>query len=284
MMDAPNSLQDFRKSYQTVIEPGSFQGYWKNIWHFHEVLWILMHRDVLVRYKQTILGVVWTFFKPVLAMVAFTIVFSKIANLPSSGMPYPVLVLSGLLPWYFFSNTVNEMSNSIVNNSAMVSKIYFPRLLLPASTIGVGLIDILVSLVLLAALMLYYGMGLSITYLALPFFIGFAILACFGCGLLFAGLNVMYRDVRIVIPFLLQFGMYISPVGFSSGLIPDKWRMLYSLNPMVGVIDGFRWSISGGATPIFWPGFWISMAVTACLALLGLWHFRKVEKTFADVI
>lgn len=276
--------KDFYRTYSVVIERRSFRGYWATLWQYREVLFILAQRDILVRYKQTVLGVLWTVLKPILSMIAFTIVFGKIANLPSGAMPYPVLVLSGLLPWYFFSNTLNEMSNAIVNNQAMVSKIFFPRLLLPLSTLGVGVIDLAVSLVLLFALMMYYGMALSVTLLALPLLILFAMLACTGIGLLLSGLNVQFRDVRVIIPFFLQFGMYISPVGFSSDLISDHWRMVYSLNPMVGVIDGFRWAISGGLTPIFWPGFLISGAISLLGIGVGFWHFRSVEKTFADVI
>ncbi|NCO02865.1 MAG: ABC transporter permease [Alphaproteobacteria bacterium] len=280
----PQHEKEFASQYAVVIKPRSFQGYWKEIWQFREILYILARRDIVVRYKQTIVGLLWTLIKPLLTMVAFTIVFSKIADLPSTGMPYPVLVLAGLLPWYFFSNTLGEMGNSIVNNQSMVSKIYFPRLLLPFSTISVGLIDLLIALVLLFVLMIFYGMAFSVTLLMLPFFMVFCALACIGPGLLFAGMNVKYRDVRIVIPFIIQFGLYISPVGFSSTLVSENLRMLYAINPMVSVIDGFRWCISAGQTPIFWPGFMVSFAVTAFMLVVGLWYFRRVDKTFADVI
>lgn len=280
------SQQDpnFSSQYDVVIKANSFTGYWVAVWQFREILYILARRDIVVRYKQTVIGLVWALFKPLLTMIAFTIVFSKIADLPSTGMPYPVLVLAGLLPWYFFSNTLGEMSNSIVNNQSMVSKIYFPRLILPFSTITVGVVDLLITLVLLFALMIFYGMSFSVTLLAIPFFTLLGALACIGVGLFFAALNVKYRDVRIVIPFILQFGMYISPVGFSSTLVSDNMKTLYALNPMVSVIDGFRWSISAGQTEIHWPGFMVSLFVIFTMLAVGIWYFRRVEKTFADVI
>lgn len=275
---------EFSSQYAVVIQANSFKNYWASIWQYREILYILARRDVVVRYKQTVVGLIWTLIKPLLTMIAFTIVFSKIADLPSAAMPYPILVLAGLLPWYFFANTLGEMSNSIVNNQSMVSKIYFPRLLLPFSTIAVGLIDLLIALVLLFALMVFYGMSFSVTLLALPFFMVFCALACIGPGLFLAGMNVKYRDVRIIIPFIMQFGMYISPVGFSSTLVPENMQMLYAINPMVTVIDGFRWCISAGETAIFWPGFMVSSLVTIFMLVIGLWYFRRVEKTFADVI
>lgn len=275
---------EFSSQYAVVIRPNSFKGYWEAIWQYREILYILARRDIVVRYKQTVVGLVWTLIKPLLTMIAFTIVFSKIADLPSTVMPYPILVMAGLLPWYFFANTLGEMGNSIVNNQSMVSKIYFPRLLLPFSTITVGLIDLLIALILLFVLMVFYGMTFSLHLLALPLFMIFCALACIGPGLLFAGMNVKYRDVRIIIPFIMQFGMYISPVGFSSTLVSDNFKMLYATNPMVSVIDGFRWCISGGQTGIYWPGFMVSSFVTILMLVIGLWYFRRVEKSFADVI
>lgn len=280
----PQDDAEFSSQYKVVIQPKSFKDYWKSLWSFREILYILARRDVVVRYKQTVIGLVWTLIKPLLTMIAFTIVFSKIADLPDTGMPYPVLVLAGLLPWYFFSGTLSEMGNSIVNNQSMVSKIYFPRLLLPFSTITVGLIDLVIALLLLFGLMLFYGMTFSLTLLLIPVFTVFCALACIGPGLFFAGLNVKYRDVRIVIPFIIQFGLYISPVGFSSTLVSEKFQMLYAINPMVSVIDGFRWCISGGETAIYWSGFGVSAAVTTFMLVFGLCYFRRVEKGFADLI
>lgn len=274
----------FEKEYSTVIRPNNFRDYWRDVWHYREILYILAHRDILVRYKQTVLGLLWTFFKPLLSMIAFTIVFSKIAKLPSDEIPYPVLVLSGLLPWYFFSNTLNEMSNAIINNQSMVSKIYFPRLLLPLSTISVGVVDIVISIGLLLALMVFYGMSLHGTIFLMPIFILLTGYACLGLGLFLSALNVQFRDVRIIIPFFLQFGLYLSPVGFSSKIVPQNWQFLYSLNPMVGVIEGFRWCISGGQTILYWEGLFTSFILSTILIVIGVRYFRSVEKTFADVI
>ncbi|MFA7456984.1 MAG: ABC transporter permease, partial [Micavibrio sp.] len=268
-----------------VIRPNSVKNYWSSLWHYREVLYILSYRDIAVRYKQTILGYVWAILKPLLTMLVLTIVFGKIANLPSGGgLPYPILVLSGLIPWYFFSATLLEMSNSVINNKAMVSKIYFPRMFLPFSNISVGLIDLCLSMVILFIFMIVFGVKFSVTLLAIPAFIVLAISACAGIGLFFAALNVQYRDVQFIIPFIVQFGLYISPVGFSADLIPEKWRLLYSLNPMVGVIDGFRWAVSGGNTDIYWPGLIFSFAIGAASVFLGALYFRSVERKFADVI
>ncbi len=275
---------DNAPKFDRVIKANSMKSYWINLWHYREVLYILSYRDIAVRYKQTILGYVWAVLKPLFTMIALTIVFEKIAKLPSGDMPYPVLVLSGIIPWYFFSSTLTEMSNSVVNNKAMVSKIYFPRMFLPFSSLGVGLVDVGISLSLLLVFMLFYGVTFSLTMLALPFFILLAIAACMGIGLLFAALNVQYRDVQFIIPFLIQFGLYISPVGFSADLIPEKWRLLYSLNPMVGVIDGFRWAVSGGQTSVYLPGLAISMAIAVVSVILGAKYFRRIERKFADVI
>lgn len=275
---------DNATKFNRIIKANSMKSYWINLWHYREVLYILSYRDIAVRYKQTILGYVWAVLKPLFTMIALTIVFDKIAKLPSGDMPYPILVLSGIIPWYFFSGTLTEMSNSVVNNKAMVSKIYFPRMFLPFSSIGVGLVDVGISLSLLLIFMLFYGVTFSLTMLTLPFFILLAIAACMGIGLLFAALNVQYRDIQFIIPFLIQFGLYISPIGFSADLIPEKWRLLYSLNPMVGVIDGFRWAVSAGQTPIYLPGLAISMTIAVFSIILGAKYFRRIERKFADVI
>lgn len=272
------------KDFQTLIVPGSAKSYWRDLWQNREVMYIFMYRDIIIQYKQAVLGFLWAVFKPVLSVVAFTIVFSKIANLDSPHMPYPVLVLSGILPWYFLSTAFAEMSNSLVDNQSMVSKIYFPRLLLPLSKIGVSLVDFSISLILLIGLMFFYGMTFSPTLLALPLFIGFAILVALSGGLGFSALNVRYRDVRIVIPFVLQLGLYLSPIGYATELVPEEWRLLYSMNPVVGVVDGFRWSISGGQSELYWPGLAMSASVALVMLVTGLWYFRKVERTFADVI
>lgn len=274
----------FEKQYALVIAPGSLKGYWRDILYYREVLYILSYRDIIVRYKQTIFGLLWTIIRPVLSVVAFTIVFGMIAKLPSGSLAYPVLVMSGLLPWYFFSITLAEMSNSIVANQSMVSKIFFPRLLLPLSALAVGIIDLFVSFIVLLGLMVYFGMPFSMTLLSIPLFVLLAATACTGLGLILSSLNVHFRDIRIIIPFLLQIGMYISPVGFSSDIVPDEWRMVFSLNPMVGVIDGFRWAVSGGTTSIFMPGLWCSAVISVASLIAGLLIFRKTERCFADVV
>jgi lipopolysaccharide transport system permease protein len=217
-------------------------------------------------------------------MIVFVVVFSRIAKLPADGMPYPVMVFAAMIPWQLFATSLSEGSSSLITNSNLISKVYFPRLIVPASAVIVALADFLISAVLLALVMVFYQVWPSWHLLALPFFTLLAILAAMGAGVWLAALNVEYRDFRYVVPFLVQFGLYISPVGFSSAVVPEKWRFWYSLNPMVGVIDGFRWSVSGGKSAIYLPGLVISVAVVALLLVGGVWYFRRMERTFADVI
>ena len=217
-------------------------------------------------------------------MVVFTIVFGNIAKLPSEGVPYPILVFSAMLPWQFFSNSLSECSNSLISNSNLISKIYFPRLIVPTSAVVVSFVDFLVSGMILLGLMAWYNFVPSWRILTLPFFIAIAFAASMGAGLWLASLNVKYRDFRYIVPFIVQFGLYISPVGFSSNIVPQNWRFLYSLNPMVGVIDGFRWAILGTQYNIYLPGFLLSLFIVAFFVITGIWYFRKTERTFADVI
>jgi lipopolysaccharide transport system permease protein len=217
-------------------------------------------------------------------MVVFTIVFGKLAKLPSEGAPYPILVFSAVLPWQFFANALSETSNSLIGNANLISKIYFPRLIIPASSVITSFVDFLISGIILVALLIWYQFVPGWRVVTLPFFVVIAFAASIGCGLWLAALNVKYRDFRYIIPFIVQFGLFISPVGFSSGIIPGKWRLLYSLNPMVGVIDGFRWAIIGGETLIYWPGFVLSFSLVMLFLVTGIRYFRKTEKTFADVI
>jgi lipopolysaccharide transport system permease protein len=244
----------------------------------------LTWRDVLVRYKQTAIGVVWVLIQPALTMVIFAFIFGRLAKLPTEGIPYPILVLSALLPWQFFSRALSEGSNSLVGNSALISKIYFPRLIIPIATIAAGLFDFLVSLVLLAIAMLWYHMVPTLAVLWLLVLVPLSALCACGPGVWVAALNVKYRDFRYAIPFIVQMGTYVSPIGFSTDVVPMRWRLLYSLNPMVGVIDGFRYAISGGRTAIYAPGFVLSMAVAFALLAAGTAYFRRTERTFADVI
>lgn len=271
--------------FDLVIEAGHTERhYWKDLWRYRELFFFLAWRDVLVRYKQTVIGIAWSVIRPVLTMVVFTIIFGKLAKLPSGGAPYPIMVFAAMLPWQFFANSLIENSNSLVSNANMVTKVYFPRLVLPASTVIVSLIDFLISFAILTALMVWYRFIPDWHIFALPLFLLFAFMISFGFGLWFASLNVRYRDFRYIVPFIVQIGLYVSPVGFSSNIVPEKWRLLYSLNPMVGVIDGFRWAILGGGEQIYWPGFFLSLLVTAFISILGIWYFRKTERVFADVI
>src|ERR1700731_1086004 len=270
---------------ELVIEPGRTEkNYWGDLWRYRELFYILAWRDISVRYKQTAIGVVWAILRPLLAMVIFTIVFGRIAKMPSNGIPYPILVFAAMLPWQFFANALSEASNSLIVNSNLISKVYFPRLIIPAGAVITGLVDLLISAVLLGGLMIWFRFMPDWRLLTLPFFTLMAFLAALGPGLLLTALNVKYRDFRYIIPFVVQFGLFISPVGFSSDVIPANWRLVYSLNPIVGVIDGFRWAICRGATGIYLPGFALSMFVIVFFLYLGIWYFRKMEKTFADVI
>lgn len=268
-----------------VLEPGRAERhYWRDLWRYRELFYFLAWRDLLVRYKQTVIGVAWALIRPFLTMVVFTVVFGKIAGLPSGGVPYPILVFAGMLPWQFFSNALSESSGSLVSNANLISKVYFPRLIVPAGAVIVGFVDFMISFVIMAALMVWYGFLPGIQILTLPLWILLAFLAAIGPGLFITALNVKYRDFRYVIPFVVQFGLYVSPVGFRSDLVPEQWRLLYSLNPMVGVIDGFRWAICGGEFAIYWPGFAASLAITVFFLLFGVRYFRATERTFADVI
>jgi lipopolysaccharide transport system permease protein len=267
-----------------VIEAGhSERQYWKDLWHFRELFYFLAWRDILVRYKQTFIGIAWAVIRPLLTMAILVVVFNKLAKLPSDGIaPYPILVFAAMLPWQFFSTSLSEASNSLVVNSNLISKVYFPRLIVPASAVITSLVDFAISLGLLAGLMVIFQFAPTWKILTLPLFTLLAFLAALGPGLLMTALNVKYRDVRYIIPFIVQIGLYISPVGFSSSVVPDKWRLIYSINPMVGVIDGFRWAILGGE--IYMPGFLVAIGTTIVFLWLGLNYFRKTERTFADVI
>jgi lipopolysaccharide transport system permease protein len=268
-----------------VIEAGkSEQHYWADLWRYRELFYFLSWRDVLVRYKQTIIGVLWAVLRPILTTVVFVYVFGRLAKMPSPGVPYPVMVFAGMLPWQFFASALTEASASLVGNANMISKIYFPRLIVPSSAVIVAFVDFLISFVLLVVLMAVYGVTPTWRILTLPIFTALAFLTAFGAGLWLAALNVEYRDFRYVVPFVIQFGLYISPVGFSSSVVPDQWRLLYSLNPMVGVIDGFRWAITGAESAIYWPAFAVSTFLVFLLLVSGLWYFRKTERAFADVI
>lgn len=270
---------------ELVIEAGRTEKqYWKDIWCYRELFYFLAWRDILVRYKQTVIGIAWALIRPFLTMVVFTIVFGNLAKLPSEGAPYPILVFSAMLPWQFFANSLSEASNSLITNANLISKVYFPRLVVPTSAVVVSFVDFLVSGMILLGLMAWYDFVPGWRIVLLPAFIAIAFLASIGAGLWLCSLNVQYRDFRYIVPFIVQFGLYISPVGFSSSIVPEQWRLLYSINPMVGVIDGFRWAILGGESQIFLPGFLLSLALVLTIFITGVQYFRKMERTFADVI
>lgn len=269
---------------EIVIEPGKgFKHYWKDLWAYRELFYFLAWRDIAVRYKQTVIGVAWSLVRPLLTMVVFTVVFGRLAGLPSEGAPYPILVFAAMLPWQFFSNALTASSESLVGNAHMISKVYFPRLAIPTSAVIVSFVDFLISFAMLLVLMMWYQFVPSWRMLALPLFVLLAFAAAMGAGLWLASLNVRYRDFRFIVPFIVQFGIYISPVGFSSQIVPARWRAVYSINPLVGIIDGFRWSIIGNAE-LYMPGLALSIGLVALLLISGIWQFRRTERTFADVI
>jgi len=279
---------NFTSNLQTkeiTIEAGRTEKqYWRDLWDYRELFFFLAWRDILVRYKQTVIGILWALLRPLLTMLVLTIVFGKWAKMPSEGVPYPILVFAAMLPWQFFANSLTGASNSLITNTNLISKVYFPRLIIPTSTVVSNLVDFLISMAILFALMVWYDFWPTWRFISLPVLILIANFAALGAGLWISALNVKYRDFRYIVPFIVQFGLYVSPVGFSSSVVPEKWRLLYSLNPMVGVIDGFRWAIMGKDTLIFAPGFILSIILVILLFIYGIKYFRNTERTFADVI
>jgi lipopolysaccharide transport system permease protein len=274
---------------ELIIEAGHTErNYWRDLFRYRELFYFLAWRDVLVRYKQTVIGVLWAVIRPVLTMIVFTFVFGKIAKLPAEGVPYPVMVFAAMLPWQLFATSLTEGSGSLISNANLISKVYFPRLIVPASAVIVSFVDFAISMGILAVLMIFYKVWPGWPLLTLPIFTLMALLASAGAGTWLAALTVKYRDFRYVVPFIVQLGVYISPVGFTSSIVPAKWgvraELPYDLNPMVGVIDGFRWSIGGGKTPFPWQSLELALITTAILLATGIWYFRKTERTFADII
>lgn len=268
-----------------ILENGvADKHYWKDLWSCRDLFYVLAIRDVSVRYKQTVIGVMWALVKPLITMVVFTVIFGKIAGFSSGkATPYALVVFSGLLPWQLFSSALMDGSNSLIANSNLISKVYFPRMIIPISSLLAVLIDFLISFAILIGLMLWYRFMPSIHLLMLPVFIFMAIFSSLGLGLLFGALNVKYRDFRYLIPFLIQLGLYVSPVGFVSEVVPHKWEFLYCLNPMVGIIDAFRWAILGDMKFNF-LSFYTSLIVTFLFMYLGVKQFRSMEKKFADLV
>ena len=282
-------IQSSSADFDLWIEAGHTEKhYWTDLWRYRELFYILAWRDVAVRYKQTVAGAAWALLQPLVSMLIMTVVFGAIAGLPSEGnAPYAIMVFAAILPWQFFSNALSSASQSVVNNAQLISKIYFPRLIIPSSSVVVSLIDFGISLSILAALMVWYGFAPSWRLVTLPLFVLLAIIAALGPGLIITALTVRYRDFRIIIPFIVQFGLYVSPVAYSTSVVRAKLGetlfMLYSMNPMVGVIDGFRWAILGDSN-LYLPGFILSIVLSVILLIAGVTYFRKTERVFADVI
>jgi len=274
-----------QEKFQFTIEAGKTERhYWMDLWRYRELFYILAWRDIAVRYKQTIIGVLWAVLRPLLTMMIFVVVFGKIAKLPSEGVPYPIYVFAAMLPWTFFASAFSDASNSLTGNANLISKVYFPRLIIPAASVIVSAVDFMISLLILFALMAWYQYWPSWHMLTLPLFLLLGFFAALGTGFLVSSLNVKYRDFRFVVPFIVQLGVYISPVGFSSSIIPEAYRVFYYFNPMVGVIDGFRWAISGGKTALNQTEISLAVGVVALFCVIGIATFRKTEKNFADVI
>lgn len=274
-----------QEPFDLILEPRRSAGnYWRDLWQYRGLFYFLSWRDILVRYKQTVIGIAWSVIRPLLTMIVFTIVFGRLAQLPNEGVPYILLVCAAMLPWQFFANAFTESSQSLIANAPMLTKVYFPRLIIPASAVVVALVDFFISLLILLGLMVWYRFVPGWQVVCLPAFLLMAILVTMGAGFFIAALNVKYRDFRYIVPFIVQFGLYVSPVGFSSNVIPADWRWLYALNPMVGVIDGFRWCLLGGSFRLEPTSFAISIALTILLFVFGLFYFRRMERSFADVV
>jgi len=273
-----------QENWDLILKAGSSEkNYWKDLWRFRELFYILSWRDIKVRYKQTVLGAAWSIIRPLLTTIVFTVVFNKIAKLQNPGnAPYALMVFAGMLPWQFFSNALSESSNSLIGNANLITKVYFPRMIIPASSVITSMVDFAISFLILVAMCCWYQYLPSWHIIFLPLFILIAFFCAFGVGLYLTAVNVKYRDFRYIIPFIIQFGLYITPVGFSSSVVGERWKFLYSLNPMVGVIDGFRWCILGDSISL--SSLLISLTTTLLFLILGLFYFRKMEKTFADNI
>jgi lipopolysaccharide transport system permease protein len=270
---------------EIVIEAGKTElHYWRDLWRYRELFYFLAWRDILVRYKQTAIGIAWALIQPLFTTFVFTVVFGVLGRFPSGKVPYPILVFAAQLPWQFFSRALSEAGNSLISNANLISKIYFPRLIIPASAVITALVDFLISAMFMGLMLVWYHWTLDWRALTVPLFLLLALGAAMGAGLWIAALNVAYRDFRYIVPIIVQMGIYVSPVGFKSDLVPEKWRLIYSLNPMVGVIDGFRWAILGGETPLYLPGVALSALFVAATLVSGIIYFRATERRFADVI
>lgn len=273
------------KFVHTVLEPpkGWAPLELKELWKFRELLLFLTWRDIKVRYKQTALGATWAILQPVMTMILFSVIFGNLAKLPSDGFPYPIFTFSALLPWQLFAFALSQSSNSLVGNQNLVSKVYFPRLVVPFSSVLAGVLDFAIAFTVLIGLMIFYGITLTPAIFLLPLFLLFAITSALAVGLWLSALNVKYRDIRYVVPFLTMFWMYATPIAYSSSLIPEKWLWLYSLNPMTGVVEGFRWALLGKSS-LDMVSLSISAIVVVLLFIGGLFYFKRMESSFADLI
>ncbi len=277
---------DRGKPTEILIKAGQAdKQYWRDLWRYRELFYFLARRDILVRYKQTVMGIGWALIRPFLTMLVFTFVFNRVAKLAASGTtPYPLLVFAGMLPWQFFATALSESSNSLISNANLISKIYFPRLIVPAASVITSFVDFLLTFAFMLVIMVWYRFWPDWRILMLPLFVGLAFLLATGVGLWLCALNVEFRDFRYIVPFVVQFGLYLSPVGFSSSIVPVRFQALYALNPMVGIIDGFRWSLLRGTSDFPLNSLLTSLLLTILLSACGVWYFRKMERTFADVI
>lgn len=268
-----------------VIEAGrARRGYWADIWFHRELLWFLAWRDLVVRYRQAVIGVAWAVIRPALTVAIFSVLFGRLAGLPSGAAPYPLMVLAGFLAWQFFVTAVTSGSACLVGNANLITKVYFPRLILPVGTALVALVDFLISVALYAVLAFWYDHPPGALLLTLPAFFVLLAIAALGSSVWLAALNARYRDFQHAVPFLLQLGLYVSPVAFSSAIVPERWRLLYHLNPMAGVIDGFRWALLQDAPAPYWPGLWLGAAVSCVVLVSGVTYFRRTERLLADFI
>jgi lipopolysaccharide transport system permease protein len=289
-LTVPGSMPDpmtakYAPSHRTLIRPPSA---WPELglgelWRYRDLLLVLVWRDISANYRQSIIGYGWAVFKPLLTMIVFSVIFGMFARFPSDGLPYPLFVFAGLLPWLYFSSCLTGTSNSVVGNAHLLTKVYFPRLILPLTSLVSGLADFTIQFILLGGMMLWFGVAPSWTILLVPGLVVLAMLAALSVGLWLTAINVKFRDVGVMVPFLLQMWIWITPIAYPSSLVPERWRLLYALNPMTGVVDTFRWALFGTAPPNG-PMMGISFSVVAILLISGLYYFRKVERTFADVI
>ena len=286
-MTESNNLHEeyFGHKHKTVIRPQSSFFYldFKEVWAYRELLYMLVWRDISVRYKQSVVGIGWAIIQPVMTMIIFTVIFGKFAKLPSEGVPYPVFTFCALLPWNYFSRSLSDSSDSLVGSSHLITKVYFPRLIIPLSKVFTSLIDFAIAFLILMGMMVWYGVSPNIGILWLPLFMVIAMLTALGVGLWLTSLNVKYRDVKFVVPFLAQFWMYASPVAYSATIVPEKWQVIYGLNPMAGVIEGFRWALLGKSAPDF-QLIGVSVAIVFTLFSSGLFYFKRMEGSFADII